>query len=220
MKKPLNVENSSCYECGQESRRVAVYVDGFNLYYGLKSQGWKRYYWLNIWLLAENLLRNCQLCSVKYFTAHVKGNPQKTQRQQTYLSALRNHCPRLEIFTGRYLFKERQCRECGNVWRIPEEKQTDVNIATEMLADAFQDRFDTALVISGDSDLVPPIDKIHKELPDKKVLVAFPPRRSSNDLAKTCTSFFINQKTIRVSLLPNPVRKPDGTELRKPSDWR
>ena len=28
--------------------RVIVYVDGFNLYYGLRSKGWKRFYWLDI----------------------------------------------------------------------------------------------------------------------------------------------------------------------------
>lgn len=31
---------------------------------------------------------------------------------------------------------------------------TDVNIAVEMMRDAFQDRFDAALLISADSDLV------------------------------------------------------------------
>jgi hypothetical protein len=35
--------------------RLTVYVDGFNLYYGLKSKGWKRYYWLNLQKLGENL---------------------------------------------------------------------------------------------------------------------------------------------------------------------
>jgi hypothetical protein len=32
--------------------RVIAYVDGFNLYFGLKSKGWQRYFWLNIPALA------------------------------------------------------------------------------------------------------------------------------------------------------------------------
>ena len=40
---------------------------------------------------------------------------------------------------------------------------TDVNISVELLADAFQNKFDTALLVSGDSDLTGPIKKI-KEL--------------------------------------------------------
>jgi hypothetical protein len=46
--------------------RVIVYVDGFNLYFGLKSKKWQRYYWLNPRLLAENLLKPGQtLVAVK-----------------------------------------------------------------------------------------------------------------------------------------------------------
>lgn len=29
----------------EKSARVIAYIDGFNLYFGLKSKGWKRYYW-------------------------------------------------------------------------------------------------------------------------------------------------------------------------------
>ena len=28
--------------------RVIAYIDGFNLYFGLKSKGWKRYYWRDL----------------------------------------------------------------------------------------------------------------------------------------------------------------------------
>jgi len=31
--------------------RVITYIDGFNLYFGLKSKDWQRYYWLNLQLL-------------------------------------------------------------------------------------------------------------------------------------------------------------------------
>ena len=39
---------------------------------------------------------------------------------------------------------------------------TDVNIATQMIIDAYQDKYDTAMLISGDSDLVPPIKAINE----------------------------------------------------------
>jgi hypothetical protein len=39
---------------------------------------------------------------------------------------------------------------------------TDVNIATQILIDAFQDKYDMTMLISGDSDLVPPIRTIHE----------------------------------------------------------
>ncbi|MCS6861184.1 MAG: hypothetical protein NZT92_12780 [Abditibacteriales bacterium] len=50
--------------------RVIAYVDGFNLYFGLRSRGWRRYYWLNLQALALNLLKpSQQLVFTKYFTA-------------------------------------------------------------------------------------------------------------------------------------------------------
>ena len=54
----------------QSPRRVMVYFDGLNLYYGLKEGGWRRHYWLDLRRLARSMLLNGQaLVGVKYFTA-------------------------------------------------------------------------------------------------------------------------------------------------------
>lgn len=37
--------------------RVIAYIDGFNLYFGLKSKGFKKYYWLDLSALAYILQR-------------------------------------------------------------------------------------------------------------------------------------------------------------------
>jgi hypothetical protein len=52
---------------------------------------------------------------------------------------------------------------------------TDINITTELLSDAFTDRFDVALLISADSDLVGPIQKVRHLFPEKRMIVVFPP---------------------------------------------
>ncbi len=53
------------------AQRVIAYIDGFNLYFGLKAMGWRRYYWLDLFKLSRNLLKtNQELVAVKYFTAH------------------------------------------------------------------------------------------------------------------------------------------------------
>jgi hypothetical protein len=41
----------------EKSLRTIAYIDGFNLYYGLRSKGWKRYYWLNLQMLAQNFFQ-------------------------------------------------------------------------------------------------------------------------------------------------------------------
>lgn len=57
-------------EYGQK-QRVIVYIDGFNFYFGLKSNAkWKKYYWLDIVKLFEMFMRpNQELVAVKYFSA-------------------------------------------------------------------------------------------------------------------------------------------------------
>ena len=65
-----------------------------------------------------------------------------------------------------------------------EEKMTDVNIAVSLLADAQDDIYDTAMVISGDSDLSGPIEEVRRRYPGKRVVVAFPPQRVSKDCAR------------------------------------
>jgi uncharacterized LabA/DUF88 family protein len=45
-----------------------------------------------------------------------------------------------------------------------EEKGSDVNLATHLLHDAHRGRFDVAVVISNDSDLLEPIRIVRREL--------------------------------------------------------
>ena len=53
-----------------------------------------------------------------------------------------------------------------------EEKMTDVNIAARLLTAAFENRFDTALLISADGDLTTPVRQVLAQFPQKRVVVA------------------------------------------------
>ena len=138
--------------------RVAAYADGFNLYFGLKAKHQRKYLWLDLQALARSLLLPGQtLEQVTYFTARVRNDLDSEQRQSDYLDALVDHSPLVTIVDGRFQEKHRRCRACGATWTVYEEKETDVNIAAALIEDAMQDRYDTALLISADSDLCPAI---------------------------------------------------------------
>ena len=80
------------------NERVIVYIDGFNLYFGLKDSGWSKYFWLNLHRLSTNLLRpNQTLVHTKYFTAKISKPESKRKRQQAFLSAL-GTLPNLSIY--------------------------------------------------------------------------------------------------------------------------
>lgn len=201
--------------------RVIVYVDGFNLYFGLREKGWKKYYWLNVQKLASKLLINNQkLVHTKYFTSKITKPDSKWKRQEAFLSALGNLTD-FSIYYGRYQSFEEYCNKCGHRHIQSNEKRTDVNIATHMLVDAFQDAFDTAILISADSDLTLPILEIQRLFPDKFTKIAFPPARSSFDLRKAAPICFeIYESKIRNSLFPDHIKLPTGYVVRKPAMWK
>ena len=202
-------------------KRVVAYVDGFNLYFGLKDKGWQRFYWLNIQrLVTKLLLVGQELVVTKYFTSRVLGDSDKQKRQMTFIEALQT-LDNLDILFGKYQLNPRRCSHCGFEDTVPNEKMTDVQIATELLSDAFADRFDIALLISADSDLVPPVRAIRKLFPEKHIVVGFPPARFSTESTTVATAFFtIDRDNLKHSLFPDKVKKKDGFVLESPAHWK
>ena len=204
--------------------RVTVFIDGFNLYYGLRAMGWRRYYWLNIRLLSEKILLPQQaLSKVHYFTArvvHDPKDPDKRKRQKTYLDAIRT-LPDVNVHYGAYKRKNVKCLACGNMWRTHEEKMTDVNIAVEIFGDAVDNNYDTAIVVSADGDLVGPITAVRGRYPNKRIVVAFLPKRFSNHLRQVATGdFTIGRKRLKDSQLSTQVVMANGNVLTRPPSWK
>ena len=200
--------------------RVIAYIDGFNLYFGLKAKGWRHLYWLNLHVLCERLLFTGQtLSSVKYFTTRVSAPEDKRLRQNAFLEALETETG-VKIFYGKYLVHARQCLRCGKTDWVPSEKMTDVNIAVEMISDALLDAFDTAILVTADSDLVGAIQKIKRFCPEKRVVMVFPPERHSKQLKMVAhASFTLGQSVLKKSQFPDEIVKPGGFTLRRPDTW-
>ena len=205
-----------------ELKRSIFYIDGFNLYFGLKSKGWRRYYWLNLQEMCQRLLKEDQkLVKVRYFTARITNAPEdKRKRQLTYLEALET-LPLVEIHYGTYLSSKQQCLKCGNIFYKYSEKKSDVNIAVKLLTDAIDNIYDLAFLISADSDLVPTVEAVKRYFPDKKVLLFFPPKRKSAALKDACNIFcgVLNKTTLSKSQLPEEVKSKTGFILKRPKHW-
>jgi hypothetical protein len=111
---------------------------------------------------------------IRYFTALVKpltSDPHTRLRQEIYIRALET-LPNLTVHYGHYLQSTVSMplaapRSGGprfaDVLKM-EEKGSDVNIATYMLADAFRNDCDQLVVVTNDSDLAEPVRIINKEL--------------------------------------------------------
>jgi uncharacterized LabA/DUF88 family protein len=216
----INDGRSSTVAANVNNDRVIVYIDGYNLYHGLRAAKLHSSRWLDLRRLAANLLKPGQrLELVRYFTTRVRNDPGAAQRQAVYIDALHARGG-IEIDFGHFLSKTVTCRSCRNSWQQNEEKKTDVNIAVRLLDDAYDDRVGVAIEMSGDSDLVPPVESIRARFPAKRLIVAFPPQRHSAELQRVAdASFRISNRNIRASRLPDPVNTPAGIRLHAPRGW-
>lgn len=198
--------------------RVQVYIDGFNLYFGMTTK-LKEIKWLNIYALSQKLIKPDQtLIGVKYFTSRVSNHPAKEKRQRTYLDAI--NTTGTEIIYGHYKSNRTLCNRCGHSWAGNEEKMTDVNIAVHLLTDALEDTYDTALLISGDSDLVPSILAVHSKFPHKRVMVGFPPERHNNSVRNVAKgSFIIGRNSLVNAQFPNVITLVNGFQISRPAEW-
>jgi len=255
--------------------RVAVYVDGFNLFYALRAAGAK---WLDLGALCDDICGNIgAVKQIKYFTAHVDGDGDKGRpmRQQAYIRAISTD-KRVSVCLGSFMRKridrpvERLLVANSNLFlpeatsRIPpglhkvvqpngsekylsvhnhaypkeikplnpvyarvftrEEKGSDVNLAVTMLNDAWRNEYDTALVLSNDSDLREPVRMVCDEL-RKSVVIGYvpqdPKRASVSDRLKDVASgvFHVKWSILRRNQLPDVVTTSTGSVITKPIGW-
>ena len=206
--------------------RTNIYVDGFNLYYGALRK--THYRWLNLDALFKLLLPKNAIQDIKYFTALVSARPNdptQPQRQQLYLRAL-GTLPSVSVHLGHFLVHEvmmplvvapGQPQQYAKVIKT-EEKGSDVNLATHLLHDAHMNRFDIAVVVSNDSDLLGPIKIVRNEL-GKKVGVLNPQKNPSRAILPHID--FIKQirdGALKEAQFPNQLTDQHGA-FSKPVSW-
>ena len=178
------------------SKATAVYIDGYNLYYG-RIRG-TPYKWLDLLALFEALLHSqdpsSRLDVVRYFSAPALARfathgQASTEAQQSYHRALeRFHGSRLSITLGTHSFdkdgtplprydasKPFDRMDRVRVWKL-EEKKTDVNLALAMYRDACSGKFEQLVVCSNDSDVAPALAALREDFPSL-VLGVVTPRR-------------------------------------------
>jgi len=201
-------------------KRINFYIDGYNLYRGLRDKKWERFYWLDMVKFCLAFLRtNQELVEVNYFSA-IPIAQGKQERFDRFLSANRLN-PKFSLHLGKFLEKALTVR--GEIIKTYEEKQTDVHIAVKMIRDVVLDKCDGSILISADSDLTPAIDFLREYKPEHKIFVYFPPKRFSYDLKQRADAILHLQNYIHQfenSLLPEQITLSNGYVLTRPVTWK
>lgn len=222
-----------------------VYIDGFNLFYGLLRG--TPYKWLNLEVFCKNLLPRNVVKKIYYFTAQVDArphDPDQPTRQLAYLNALKSlSCVEVHLgtfmssvvkqvlvqadpLTGRWsrvggapLIQTDAAGTPLKAWvSKSEEKGSDVNLASYLLRDAYQKAMQCAVIISNDSDLLTPIRLAKADC--GLVIGLVPPRPKGSVELKRLADFKIDPRVhvLQASLFPDDVQTPLGI-VSKPAAW-
>lgn len=208
--------------------RIGVFIDGFNVYHSIKAaikheerprQHFWKYLWLDYRALAHHVLpKDLQIAGVHYFTAYPAHDPDSQARHQVYVRAL--EAVNVETHLGRFRGRGHFCPLCKGRFFQPEEKESDVRLATRCLQGAFKDEFDAAVVISADSDQLPLFETMRVCFPDKAIGVIFPFERQSRRLAEIASfrETMVENHLLR-SMLPETVELTNGRKVTRPGKW-
>ena len=213
--------------------RTAFLIDGFNLYFSVRqaSRDLKgtQTKWLDIRAMCESYLHligqqvgdKAQLESIYYFSAmssHLqRTKPGIIQRQRDYFSCLEDTGIQLEL--GKFKRKYVRCKHCGQTSEHYEEKETDVAIGSRLIEILVSDKCDTAVLVTGDTDLAAAVRVAQKLSPDKTIIFAFPYKRKNLELEKLAPSFTIGRKIYSSHQFPDPYLLPGGRKINKPEKW-
>lgn len=212
--------------------RTAVYIDGFNFYYWLKPLPFR---WIDLRQLVVNAISRPdiqhEIVAVKYFTARVsdtQGDTGKSTRQDVYMQALSAVTPELSVYYGEFRRQQKPMRKAYKDGRVgpyvwvwdTEEKGSDVNLAVELVNDAWSNLYDMAVVVSNDSDLERALRIVKKKGRIVGVLVRGDAQVNS---LKKYSSFLklLQADQLRAALLPHEIAVPNTDRIiRIPHEWR
>jgi uncharacterized LabA/DUF88 family protein len=211
--------------------RVAAYIDGFNLYYGMKSRFGRRYMWLDVVEMIRQLRPSDDVGVVRYFTAIVRDEPLAAANQTTYLRALKaRNGAHLDIHVGR--FKQRTigrckvCRQdylcaCPTTYVSYEEKETDVALGVAMVEDAARGIGEMTVLVSADSDLIPAIEATKRIDATRPIYLAMPPSRARGASRFQGIGIFgVSKPALRAAQMPDVVTDPaTGLSYVRPAKW-
>lgn len=201
--------------------RAAAYIDGFNLYHAIADLNEPFLKWLNLVALMHRIMptKSETLVGTTYCTAIYPKDTQKQWRHEQYIQALK--LVGCSTIRGHYIHENMGCKACGHEWKKPTEKQTDVNLSLALFNDARLDVFDTAYLVTADSDQAATAKFLKANFPTKKLISVSPPGRnfSTHILAYADGKIALTRDTIEHCLFGPIVFKEGEPAGRRPREY-
>jgi uncharacterized LabA/DUF88 family protein len=154
-----------------QKERIAIFIDGSNLYHSLKKLNTK----IDFQKLISILLGDRELVFANYYTSSldIKENEEKYWKHQRFLEELEK-IPKFKVILCKL-------KKIGTQYFI---KGDDAKLIHDFIVGAYENLYDKAIIVSGDEDFEPMIKTAQKK--NKLVGNAFFKSSSSNTLRNAC----------------------------------
>ena len=175
-----------------KQKRISIYIDGANFYYGLKTIN-ERYsdIFFDFERFTKEIVGDSELITIYYYNAPLKENLNKWVywNQMKLFERLRK-IPKCKVVL---------CKRQRRVDRDEKEyfiiKGDDIHLSLDMLRDACKNKYDKAILISGDGDFTQLVDYVRKENKEVEVY-AFKDLTAVDLINKANRHFWIDKKIV------------------------
>jgi len=171
------------------NEKVAIYIDGSNLYFSIKKTFKLR---IDVDKFCKKLIGKDELVKINYYIAPIEqfSNPEMYAEQQSFFEKLKR-IEKLNIIFGRLEKRKRN----GEIYYV--EKASDVNLALDLALDAQKGIYNKSYLISNDGDFSGAV-LAAKSFGKKVVYVAIGNKKSiSHHLKKVASqTFYITEHFI------------------------
>ena len=160
--------------------RVSIFIDGNNLYFGLKRiYGGGNLGDFNFEKFCKFLSGEDEIVNIFYYNAALdrSRNFEKYKSQQEFFRKLEK-IPKFNLVLCN-LMKRCVRNECCYVL-----KEDDIHLAVDLVVGAYDDLYDKAVIVSGDGDFVPAVLAVREK--NKIIFNACFKKSSSVKLKKNC----------------------------------
>lgn len=202
--------------------RGAIYYDGFNLYHATDELKQPYLKWCNLRRLGELVARGHakSIERAVFCTAYFPGDHSKRVRHEAYVNALK--LADVETRFGHTTTEPMSCRSCTHKWDQPREKETDINLALALFADACDDLYDVAFLVTADTDQASTVNAFRSRFPEKMIINVVPPGRTpSKQLADLChAKIKLTARHLDECAFPEMVTKAGEKTVYRPYEYQ
>jgi hypothetical protein len=207
---------------GSGNLRSAFFVDGFNLYHAIDELKKPHLKWFDLRKACEHLIDKSheKIIRIVWCSAEPKDSG-KRARHRAFQKAL--EVCNVEIKLGHFIETDEECRSCKAVYKKPNEKEGDVNLAIHAAVGAAMNEFDVGYLLTADSDQVATLKLIKQLSPNIRMHIVSPPGREHSYHLLQCVEprmgRAMTERHIEASVLPKEVLKNGKLHVSRPDSY-